>query len=194
MSKITIWAATVLVLAIVISIAKPVFAKTSQGILAGLNYNRTIPKDYSTKAKEESPVNAISFSIGYKEVENRVLKLEKYLNSRNSPMANSAADFVEIADKYNLDWKLLPAIAGVESGYGVATPGNFNPFGWNNALTGFANWRESIETVASGLRTNYIREGEITPSKIGPKYAPPSPFWASRVERFMAEIDKTVLE
>ena len=37
--------------------------------------------------------------------------LRGYLESYNSPLAEEADTFVSIADKYNLDWRLLASIA-----------------------------------------------------------------------------------
>jgi membrane-bound lytic murein transglycosylase B len=191
-----IWTAAISLLSASMLLLEPIFAEKSQSIFAQLNLqpSTNFAKDVSAVDKDREPVNVISFSVKYEQVDDRALRLEKYLDGRKSPMAKIAPDFIEIADKYNLDWKLLPAIAGVESTFGRYTPGNYNPYGWNNAKTGFANWQQATETVARGLRTLYVREGEITPAKIGRKYAPPTPSWASRVGRFMAEIEKTVLE
>lgn len=60
----------------------------------------------------------------------RVAILKTYLSQKQSPLASSAADFVETADTYGLDWTLMPAIAGMESNFGKAMPkGSNNPFG-----------------------------------------------------------------
>src|ERR1035437_2571557 len=72
------------------------------------------------------------FSSLAKEVkpDKRVVRLSSYLTSRGSPLAPKALFFVKTADTYKLDYRLIPSIAGVESGF--ETQGNltdFNAFG-----------------------------------------------------------------
>ena len=88
----------------------------------------------------------------------RVAKLEKFLKRVNSPLAPKAQVFIAKADQYELpDWKMLPAITGVESTFGKAIPSNsYNAYGWANGNYYFKNWDESIDTVSKTLKTNYI--------------------------------------
>ena len=103
-----------------------------------------------------------------------------------------ASDFIAVADKYRLDYRFLPAITGLESSWGVHLPkGSHNPFGWGPSIK-FTSFPDAFEAVASGLRTRYVREGKITPSLVGPKYAA-SPTWSTRVTSFMLSIDKSPL-
>ncbi|MBU0708654.1 glucosaminidase domain-containing protein [Patescibacteria group bacterium] len=111
----------------------------------------------------------------------REIILRDYLQNRNSPMVESARDFIRAADKYQLPWTLLPAIAGKESGFGKAIPrDSFNPFGWG-VFTGqqsgveFSSWNDSIYAVAMGIRERYFDRGLNTPELMEPHYAPPSP-------------------
>lgn len=121
--------------------------------------------------------------------DDRAKILAKFLTSRGSPMAKDAEKLVKIADKYNLDWKLLPAIAGVESQYGKMVPfGSYNPYGWNNGSAYFNDWADASDHVAAGIRTRYAPKGEVTPWGIGPSYAA-NPAWASHVVGYMYQID-----
>lgn len=123
----------------------------------------------------------------------RIEKLKRFLSFYESPLVNSVIDFIQIADKYQLDWKLIPAITGVESTFGKAIPfGSFNAYGWANGAYYFNSWEESIETVAKTLRENYINRGADTVEKIAPIYAPPSPTWAWKVKYFMEKIENFV--
>lgn len=126
-------------------------------------------------------------------VDARVRVLESYLNRYDSPLAPYAADFVEQADKYQLDWKLLPAISGLESGFGKQIPPySYNAWGWGiygNSVLRFNSWPEAISTISKGLREGYLRDRtESDPFVIGPTYAA-SPTWAIRVSGFMASIE-----
>ena len=125
------------------------------------------------------------------QVEQRARILREYLRRFNSPLAPHALDFVQIAERYNLDWRLLPAIAGAESTFGRRIPyGSFNPFGWNNGTYRFRNWKEAIHTVGVAMRKNYIDKwGATTIDQIAPIYAPPSKTWAKNVRFFMQDME-----
>ena len=125
--------------------------------------------------------------------DHRVKILEGYLNEYNSPLATHARSFIESADKYDLDWKLLVSIAGLESSYGKHIPQNsHNGWGWgynNGSVKHFENWDAAIEEISKGLRENYLFDNkESDPYIIGPKYAA-SPTWAQRVTYFMNKIE-----
>ncbi|OGH18682.1 MAG: hypothetical protein A3C22_00715 [Candidatus Levybacteria bacterium RIFCSPHIGHO2_02_FULL_37_10] len=126
--------------------------------------------------------------------DSRIKSLGEFLQKYNSPLSPFASDFVEIADKYELDWKLVAAISGVESTFGQQIPYNsFNGWGWGiygDNIIRFSSWNEGIETVSEGLRTQYIDKwGTEDVYEIGRFYAA-SPTWAQRVVYFMNLIEK----
>lgn len=137
--------------------------------------------------------------IEAKPIDKRALVLKNYLAKHNSPLENSAQDFIDAADKYNIDWKLVVSISGVESTFGKHVPGghdplytSYNGWGWgvygDNAL-GFKSWRDAIFTISKGLRENYVDKGYTEPLVMNKKYAS-SPTWGVRVVYFMNEIEK----
>lgn len=129
-------------------------------------------------------------SLGIPGADRRLEVLKKFLNDYRSPLAPYAGVFIEIADKYDVDWKIVPAITGVESTFGRHIPFNsYNAYGWCNGNYSFKSWEESIEIVTSTLKKKYIDRGLDTPYKIGPVYAPPSTTWAGKVDYFMKKID-----
>lgn len=118
--------------------------------------------------------------------------LAKYLAKYNSPLQYHAQDFIDAARVYGLDWKLVPAIAGVESTFGKFTPGGFNGWGWGVYGTQtiyFTSWREGIFTVSKGLKENYINKGLTNPYAMNKIYAV-SPHWGWKVTYFMNDIDR----
>ncbi len=129
--------------------------------------------------------------------DNRVKILQGFLKEQNSPLAPFAADFVRDADKYNLDWKLVAAISGVESSFGLAIPTNsYNGWGWGvygDNVIRFASWNEGIDTISQGLRERYINQwGGKDIYQIGRMYAS-SPAWAGHVEYYMNKIQDFAL-
>lgn len=110
-------------------------------------------------------------------------------NRRNAPLADYSEKFVEVANKYNLDYRLLPAIATVESGGGKSNFRSYNAWGWGNK--GFTSFEEGIEVVGRGLKTGYIDKGRDTVEEIAPVYCPPNyKNWARSVNQFMLEIER----
>lgn len=124
----------------------------------------------------------------------RVVILRRFFKKYNSPLYPYADEFVETADKYGLDWRLVPAITGVESTFGKRIPYNsYNAYGWANGAYNFESWDESIEVVSSTLRYKYIDRGAYSVDQIGRIYAPPSSTWAYKVKFFMRRIDRLPL-
>jgi hypothetical protein len=120
----------------------------------------------------------------------RVEILKRFLESYNSPLAEFAQEFVSASDKYGLDWRLVPAITGVESTFGKRIPGgSFNAYGWANGDYRFKSWEDSIEIVCQTLRNKYIDKGAPSINKIARRYAPPSSTWAWKVKYFMYKIE-----
>jgi hypothetical protein len=91
----------------------------------------------------------------------RELRLERYFESKNSPAKAFARDFVRAADQHNLDWRLLPSLAFVESGGGKAFKNN-NMFGWQNGDHRFRSVKDSIHRVAERLaNSHYYRDKDL---------------------------------
>jgi len=163
------------ILAIVIGLLKPASAYADTNIAGG-----------SARLKSNEIASEEDF---------RVQKLEYYLISHNSPLSEHAGDFVRIADQHNLDWRLVPAISGVESTFGKRIPyKSYNAYGWAGGNYYFSSWDESIEVVSSTLRSRYIDRGATSVDKIARIYAPPSNTWAHKVKFFMNQIDSFPVE
>lgn len=124
----------------------------------------------------------------------RVDTLEHYLASHDSPLTAETPHFIHEADHWGLDWKLVAAIAGVESTFGKHIPTNsYNAWGWG-VFTGatdgmhFESWHDGITKVSAGLKTNYIDHGAESIEQIGRIYAA-SPNWSWKVRFFLDQID-----
>lgn len=140
-------------------------------------------------AGNASVANTLTAEVKIEE-DNRVETLRAYLESKNSPLSDFAETFVEVADEYGLDYRLLPAIAGIESNFGrVQLENSYNPFGWGGGYAYFASFDEAIRTVGFELYERCIKVGADTPAEIGPSYCPPNYLrWISAVERFMESV------
>lgn len=130
--------------------------------------------------------------IEARSLDEKALILRDYLSQHNSPLKDHAQDFIDAAQIYEVDWKLVPAIAGVESTFGKAIPGGYNGWGWGvygTQVIYFSSWREGIFEVTRGLKENYIDQGLTTPLAMNRVYAT-SPHWGGKVAYFMADIEK----
>lgn len=141
-------------------------------------------------AQKEILIPTQEMDISVDQLDPRALILRDYFAQYNSPLQYHAQDFVDAADTYNVDWKLVPAIAGVESTFGENIPGGYNGWGWgvygDQALY-FSSWRDAIFTVTKGLKQDYIDKGLTNPYSMNYVYAS-SPEWGSHVDYFLHDI------
>lgn len=126
----------------------------------------------------------------------RVILVHNFLERHNSPLIqedNFAQVLVDLADKYEVDFRLLPSIAMQESNLcKVTPPGTYNCLGLGiheRGTWGFASYEENFEAAAKILKKNYIDQGLTTPEQIMKKYTPKSNgSWAESVNQWMAEM------
>jgi hypothetical protein len=125
--------------------------------------------------------------------DDRAKILHQYLTTYNSPLAPYAEKLILEADQNNLDWKILPAISGVESYFGQQIP-SFSHNGWGFGIYGnnvrkFQTWEEGIKTVATSLRNDYMDKWKAKNIyEIGHFYAA-DPNWADKVNHYITEMD-----
>lgn len=124
----------------------------------------------------------------------RVEIVRQFLTEYESPLEPYASLLVETADKYNLDFRLLPAVAMQESILCKYAPEDSHNC-WGYGIYGdnvwmFDSYEEAIETVAGGLSENYIYDGLTTPEQIMNRYTPSSKgSWADAVRLFMEKME-----
>ena len=127
-----------------------------------------------------------------RQADNRAAILQAYLQKQDSPLAPYAQDFVNQADLYQIDWRLVAAIAGRESTFGKAEP-CINAWGYGifgNQTNCFASYSDGIRTISKDLRQKYMNQwGAQDVWSIGKLYAA-SPTWASGVVYIMNDMEK----
>jgi hypothetical protein len=166
--------------------------KILQFVLLGLL--ALVPVTPPAAAVEKEAESTGILAVHVNPEDGRAEKLSRFLGFYGSPIAPSAEAFIQEADRFGLDWRLVAAIAGVESTFGKHVPyGSHNAWGWGiptGAKSGiaFRSWEEGIARVSEGLRSRYYNRGAVTVEQVGRIYAA-SPHWASRVRFFLAKID-----
>jgi hypothetical protein len=127
-----------------------------------------------------------------KQIMGDVGKIEKFLSSRNSPLASSSQEFVLAGKNYGISPKLIIAISGIESSFGVKLCGPYNAWGRKAKGGGYKSynsWKEAIWDQAFYLKTRYIDRGLVVVEQIAPVYCPPNyVVWANKVTHFMSII------
>jgi hypothetical protein len=117
------------------------------------------------------------------EKDGRCRALKTFFARQGSPLQAMASVFIEKADRYGLDWRLLPGIAMVESSGGKHYRRN-NIFGWNSGRTGFRTVAAGIDFVASRFVLSPIYRGR-TSRGILAAYNPAPQKYPPKVIRFM---------
>ncbi len=121
----------------------------------------------------------------------------KFLERHNSPMQPYdyyGHKIVEIADRYQFDFRLLPAIAMQESNLCKNTnpdaPHNCLGFGIHKSGTlDFESYEAGFERAGRELKAYYIEKGLTTVELIESKYTPSSNgSWSNSVNQWMAEM------
>ena len=145
----------------------------------------------NAEAETEPFILDQSINIEAKTLDPRAVVLKDYLAKHNSPMQDNAQDFIDAADEYSVDWRLVPAIAGTESTFGKRIPGGFNAYGWGVYGTNriyFKSWKDGIYVLNKGLREKYINKGLTNPYSMNRVYAA-SPAWGWKVTFFLNSLE-----
>lgn len=124
----------------------------------------------------------------------RVEIVKQYLIKYNSPLLPLAELIVVVSDQYNLDYRLLVAIAQQESNLCKKAPlGSNNCWGWgihSRGTLSFPDYATAIQTVAKGIKEEYLDKGYNAVKQMMEKYTPLSNgSWAAGVNQFMAEME-----
>ena len=170
----------------------PMFAMTMP--LASLDAVGSVAADIKTLTSEVSVITT-------QEDEARQAKadaIDDYFASKKAPLEGYGMKFVTEAEKNNLDWRLLPAIAMRETTGGKFACKNpnapYNNFGWHSCKKGFDSVDESIEYISMTLGGNnanarHYKQG-MTSEQILKKYNPDSivPGYSKQVIKIMESI------
>lgn len=125
--------------------------------------------------------------------DSRVDAVHSFFSRYGSPLLPYAKDIVASADLYDLDFRLLPAIAMQESNLCKKSPKNsYNCWGfgvYGKKVIRFENYPEAIRQVSKTLARDYKQKGMDTPEEIMKVYAPSNDgAWATSVNHFMNEL------
>lgn len=125
----------------------------------------------------------------------RIPLVANFLRRHESPLDpdDFSKKLVAIADHYNIDFRLLPAISMQESNLCKKIPeGTYNCLGFgihSRGTLAFDSYEAAFDRAGRELKKNYIDQGRTTPEQIMEKYTPHSNgSWADSVNQWMAEM------
>ncbi|MCL6096577.1 MAG: hypothetical protein M1444_02760 [Patescibacteria group bacterium] len=155
------------------------------------SFSFLIPNNSVSYAALPSSQNVLGDSISPQDA--RVAVVADFFNKYNSDLFPFAQNVVSSADKYGLDYRLIPAIAMQESTLCKKAPkDSYNCWGfgiYGKNVTRFGSYPEAIETVTKTLATQYKQNGLETPQQIMAKYTPSNNGdWADSVSHFMNQL------
>jgi hypothetical protein len=81
--------------------------------------------------------------------------LHRFFQQCDCPAQEFSDTFLEAADQFDLDWRLLPSISFIESTGGKHASNN-NLFGWDSGHAEFSSMAAGIHTVASRLANSTL--------------------------------------
>jgi hypothetical protein len=122
------------------------------------------------------PVANSSSAVSIENKDGRVKNLDDFFRSYSSPLEGHAAAIVSEADKYKIDYRLLPAIAMQESTLCKNEIKNsFNCWGfgiYKGKVTRFDSYDEGIAVITKTMAQKYVQQGYVTIEDIVRKYTP----------------------
>jgi len=132
----------------------------------------------------------------------RILIVERFIERfhPNSPFLPFVKNIIEEADRYDIDFRLVPAIAMCESNLGKRLPSQDSFNAWGIAVytsTGkgkhFEDWPSAIAWVTKFLHEAFYAKGITDLRDIGAIWAPPSiannHSWSRCVQGFMDKMN-----
>ncbi len=90
-------------------------------------------------------------------MDTRAAKIDAYFAQWDLPLSGHGAGMIAAADKYGIDWRLLPALAMLETTGGKNLCGdgtNLNAFGYGSCKIHFSTFEQSFEAVAKTISGN----------------------------------------
>jgi len=115
----------------------------------------------------------------------RLAAVREFFGKGGCPAREYSQAFLDAADGYGLDWRLLPSISFVESTGGKAAPHN-NLFGWDNGRSRFSSPTAAIWGVAYQLGQSELYRAKSLNQLLA--LYNPDPAYATKVKSVMRQI------
>ncbi|MFB3825681.1 MAG: glucosaminidase domain-containing protein [Bryobacteraceae bacterium] len=141
----------------------------------------SLPSPVTHRTVEKVPV--VEFTA-----DERLEALQEFFAASACPAVEVAHVFIQAADAYGLDWRLLPSISFVES-TGGKTARNNNLFGWDSGKARYPSLSAAVHGVAYFLANSRLYKDKTLDEKLA-TYNPDAGY-ARKVKRVMRKIAPT---
>lgn len=133
----------------------------------------------------------IKDSIKYEDV--RADILTNFFKKHGSDLLPFSQNIIDAADRYGIDFRLVPAIAMQESNLcKKIIKDSYNCWGfgiYGTKVKKFKSYPNAIDTVTKTLASDYKAQGLVSPDQMMKKYTPGSNgSWARGVSHFMDQL------
>ena len=118
--------------------------------------------------------------------DSRSARLEKFFRRYRCPAPYHVSEYLRVADSYELDYRLLPAISIRETRCGATEKDN-NRWGFHPGQEGFASIPTGIEFMAHRLAEHPLYKGKTLEDKLFTFN--PRPAYPVEVQRIMRQIE-----
>jgi hypothetical protein len=167
--------------------------------LLSLTFQQNVAFDLNTQKVVYAALPPSSGALKPEIVEEdaRIAVVRDFFQRYKSPLLGLEDEVITTADKYGLDYRLIPSIAMQESNLcKKIIKDSYNCWGfgiYGKKVTKFDNFAEGIDTVTKTLARQYKAKGLKTPEQIMSKYTPSSNgSWANGVTHFMNQLSYTL--
>lgn len=139
------------------------------------------------------PSDNSTSSVSLEKHDARIEALDNFFAEYSSPLEGYAELIIDEADKHNIDYRLLPAIAMQESTLCkkvIKNSHNCWGFGiYGKKVTKFDNYEHAIKVITETLSKKYVKRGLETPEEIVTKYTPSDTGkWSDTVSLIMSRL------
>jgi hypothetical protein len=158
----------------------------------------TISSDPATVSVSAEPASVqTDTELAQVEREQKAAKIDAYFSENGMPLAGYGMEMVTEAEKHNIDWRLIPAIAIRESTGGLhqCKSVSFSPFGFGSCKISFKSYNDAIANLATNLggdnpNTAKHYDGKDT-NGILATYNTVIPGYTAQVKAIMTKIENT---
>jgi hypothetical protein len=116
----------------------------------------------------------------------RFNRLEAFFQSYKCPAPHYVDEYLNAADSFAIDYRLLPAISVLESTCGTYQRHN-NRWGWDSARKGFSSFRAGLQYIAHQLAEGRFYKNKTLEQKVHAYN--PRPQYAHLIRTLMRKIE-----
>ncbi|MFW5720402.1 MAG: hypothetical protein ACOCXT_05230 [Candidatus Dojkabacteria bacterium] len=146
-------------------------------------------KVYVESTQNIEPARSYSLTLPIEPVrprDMRAIRLEVYLQEKNSPLAGYSDLVISLSDRYGISYKIPVALAGVESSFCLVQFRENNCWGYGDYS--WSSLRTGIQEYMRLMNTWYFSKGLRTIETISEVYNPYPEKFSEKVQRYIEEI------